>query len=704
VKIPRLLLVLSLLTPTAGAVSVQTVVHGAPPSASTATLRARSVDKSSPPVEKTIAIPGQVNVGLAAGTWELTVDAPSLWAEPRIVTADGSVSFDLWPSATLEGTIDPKSKAKVASLRVVFRPFRLDSPTAIAPSGETGCVVDGETWRCVVPAGVHNLRFGTPGFAAVYRWGIRADAGGTARVGALELVRGASLVGHVAPRDGLKLDMKEVRISATPRATSTANAYTAVPDTRGFFQITGLPAGEYVVSARTKGMRAEGRTVRVLQDRNAELRSPLVLDTPKSILLAISPALAPDGSPWQVELLADDRDAGRLDVIATGSATREGTWKHEAVAGTYELSVRDRDGGAWWSENVEIGFDDRKVEARLRATSVTGSVKVGDRPVAAKLTFGREGRPHNKTLVADEEGKFAGVIPSAGDDENRWNIDVVADAPPIHRTLERVKPAIGENGELRFDIELPLTTVTGRVVNADGSPGAGALVTLQQSDDHEFQQVFAADDGRFELVGLRTGKYRIGASEGAKSSDVVPFEVPESGTVALELLLREKVSVQGRVISGRSPVIGAEIIAFPRGGIRFTTTSNARSNETGHFNLQLPPGTKTYDLIVTAFGFGVVTARAEVLEGKMVMVPMDQHGGRLEIEIPANTHGWLFHAGGQYPVLTMAQLAGSSIEARDGKQTIVIPEVEQGDYRVCVGERCTSGILAPNGTLTLSLR
>lgn len=161
--------------------------------------------------------------------------------------------------------------------------------------------------------------------------------------------------------------------------------------------------------------------------------------------------------------------------------------------------------------------------------------------------------------------------------------------------------------------------------------------------------------------------------------------------------------MKGRVINEHGlPVIGAQILA--RSDTPLMLGPSATSNDGGYFSLGLPPGTKWYDVVVTAFGYAATTARAQVIDRKMVMIPLESQGGQLILELPANADARLFHAGGEYFARSLATNVGGGVEQRDGWEVATLPEVERGDYRLCIASRCTSGIVPPNGSLTLSVR
>lgn len=195
-----------------------------------------------------------------------------------------------------------------------------------------------------------------------------------------------------------------------------------------------------------------------------------------------------------------DADLERLDAIARGRAAEDGTWSHEAVAGEYQVQVGEGDESVWLSETIHVAAADVMHTVEVHPLRVSGRVTLGDRPIAARVILGGRMRERHKTAVADAEGRYSTVVPlDAGD---AWQVDIENDTPPIQRTLEKQKPTPDDDGNLRLDIRLPLTSIAGRVVNEDGAPEAGAIVAVDSDVRRDFQQVFTASDGSFQLVGF----------------------------------------------------------------------------------------------------------------------------------------------------------------------------------------------------------
>jgi len=169
------------------------------------------------------------------------------------------------------------------------------------------------------------------------------------------------------------------------------------------------------------------------------------------------------------------------------------------------------------------------------------------------------------------------------------------------------------------------------------------------------------------------------------------------------LVLKPEVRVKGRVITDSGPVIGARIVALPR-ETKAITAPTGVTNEAGLFSIGLPPGTKTYDLLVTGFGFAATLGRAYYLgERKIVTVGVERQGGRLVLRVPSKSAARLVHEGAEWAVNWVATETHGTVEPSGVVDVVTLPEVEHGNYQLCVGSRCTSGTLAIGGSLTLAL-
>jgi hypothetical protein len=628
-------------------------------------VHAKRVDRAAGPVEQQMRIGSANELALAEGIWELSVASDTVWAPVVYVRNDEAVTIPLWPAATI------RAKAKdIDELSVAFTP--LDEA---APRGEATCRAGEEAWSCTIPRGRFDLRFSTPGSAPEYRFAASEETY------ALQFVAGASLSGRIDGSRGISLENVEL----------TLGTYKTKSNAKGFFQFKGLAPGEYSLRAQHRNLTAQARSVKIIAGMAAELATPLLLDHPKKLTVTLTPALDPDLQPWRVSLWSFV--SGRLVSVSESAATAAGEWSMSGlVAGDYRVQVSRASGERWKSQDVTIGITDATLSLPLLGEHITGVITLGDRPIAASLSFGGEG---GQVLHAADDGTFEGDIVPDDTDERVVLID--AEALQVVRTV-RAKLERTESGT-RVAIHLPNTTLIGRVVRTDGAPQANAIVTVSGAGG--VVQAFSKNDGSFQLTGLDADVYRVMAETADAKSDSPKVSVSTDVAAEVELVLLDQVVVRGQVAAARTPVVQAEAYAIPRDTQWAPFMPHATTTDLGRFQLELPPRTSVYDLVVVHPAFDVALSRVAVKTDSVQHVVATQVGGTLVTETKSPSDVLLRHAGGECWATWLATRAGGAVEA----QRVSLPRLEPGEYSVCSAKtnRCASGYLPPLGQLTLTV-
>jgi hypothetical protein len=83
--------------------------------------------------------------------------------------------------------------------------------------------------------------------------------------------------------------------------------------------------------------------------------------------------------------------------------------------------------------------------------------------------------------------------------------------------------------------DLDNVTISGRVTDANGLPVVGATVTATLVETGEKRSVVTNDDGRYRIIGLKPGTYKISAA----ASGFGTVETPETPTISAENLLKD---------------------------------------------------------------------------------------------------------------------------------------------------------------------
>jgi hypothetical protein len=696
------------------------------------------------PVEIALTGKNPGHMELRPGRWVLAAEAAGYWGSEfqlELGEKAAAVTLDLWPAGVLEGGfLLADGLRPPADLLLFLRAAPGESAAAAPPPSRVVCAVRQESWTCPVPAGVLDLRLQAPGFIPRYLWGVRVTAGQTVRPGRMDLHQGSAVQGWVVTVDGASLgDNAWVTLrprvgAAVPDAKEKQRLesliFKAQVNSRGFFQMEGVPPGAYLLEARHESYAPAVVSVRVIPGEVTEIANPpLVLDHPKVVEVFVDPPLGPSDRPWSVKLQRFDRDTSVMIPFAQERVATDGVWRKSGVPpGSYLLHIGPSPAETWWMGEVAVEENPAPVQVSMRLVRVKGTVQLGDKPLAAKIDFGGKFGAVRIEAAADEKGKFETLLPKAGD----WVVYVTAEDPAVEREIPkvRVEPKPGTE-EAIVDLDLPDTLLRGSVITeAGGDPVAGALVTAMSAGAvrESAVQVRADRDGRFELRGILPGTTLVEAAGGEDLvAEAVAVDVrPEKESQPIVLRAGPRLRVTGTVVSATGPVPGARVKAVPV-GVPTIATRIMAADAAGRFTLLLPPATREMLVTVNAPGFALRTLRLPVPETRELAIGLEQSAGTLVLETdgPADYADpnapmiYVLHGGAAealYYLQAWAATAGAPAPGTDGRS--VIPAVEPGAYQACLvlpserpgldfgitpPGRCASGILGANGELTLEV-
>lgn len=700
----------------------------------TATLAAGAESATQGASVSALTANGRSSLALSPGLWTLSASQQRLWAWPIRLFVDGRtapppVLIELWPTGRVSGRLTGARTEDTPSV-VLVRPLRrISSDSWAALDGldpSVRCPVDQGTWTCDLPVGQLDLHLDLSPFIPRYVWGVAVEREHTSALGEFKLERGGSVSGWIKDGDGRPSPNAKVTLKIP--GDGEGPSYSGQTNQRGFFQIGPVPSASYDLAA-TEGARVSHQVRTKVADREERVQPALILEPPAKLEVVIDPPVDPVNARWRISVLSVRGSTGDM-VVRQAVAGEDGRWSRPTLpAGLYRLAVISSTGQTWYESPLDLQPGGGPVEVALRLDHVTGLVHVGDEPLKGHVKLANRGA--QLSFETDDSGRFSGVLPKVAGRDGEWMALVDSSQPTVRRTLEHVPlERIGES-DVRVDLALPAGSLEGVVVDEAGKPFAEPCFVFAHSlsEDSDLGMVQAklapADGGRFRLVGLAPGSYRLEASAPSRQSDEVSAVVKESGQPEkVTLVLERQASLTGRVIAidGR-PIPGAELLVFPAES-PYGMVRNLRSDAEGRFTAPLPSATREVILRVGALGFARRMLRRAVPVGGDLLIELDGMGGTLvldHLEGGEHAHGGIYvlHEDGGFDSLGgLLRWSGVQGESPTAEGAARISQVAVGRYRVCRASaseyqafvsgslgrgRCSEGVLPRGGELRLSI-
>lgn len=449
------------------------------------------------------------------------------------------------------------------------------------------------------PRSTLDLRFAFAGAAPVYRWGIEPPGDGSestvADLGSLTLQPGGSMSGWVRRRQD-DLPVEGARVAALPVASGDEDVpilrgWEVSTEANGFFQVRTLEPGTY----RLK-LTAEDLLDKVVEPVEIEAGSETLIGTvhlpsPFRVSVQVTPVVDPDDQPWIVVFTPLSPLPGEEPVEVTASEN-----------GTAEVaSLRQADYSVQVGRsNANSPFNDVFLTERHSITGegwlaldvpvveVEGTVTLGGEPVAALVKLAT-GNADAVVLKSDNEGELTGWIRRP---EHPWLLATVTwteGEEPRERQLE-LQPAI-EDDLVHLDIELPVGTIYGEVVDSEGRLQRNLRVVATPADGasrHTEVRVTTDRNGRFRLTGLETAEYLVQAGgSGRPASEVVRVDLSGDLPISdLRLVVWPVRRLEGQLTIGGQPVAGASVRLYGIG--RVPAEVRATTDAQGTFGFDVP--------------------------------------------------------------------------------------------------------------------
>lgn len=684
-------------------------------------------------------------IDLPTGRWRLAVSGPAVWVEDKLVDirpGGQEVALRGWRAGQVVARLTgPRQPMDASRLRVAFRP----SPAASARSGAAplpdqglgACHAKATRIECTFPLGLLDLRASAEGFAPVYRWSVAVRPGATTDLGSMRLDPGASVSGFVVdqgdePRPGVRVALLTPEGDAVTRKAGEGNLepMEASSDGRGFFQITGLAAGQYELMAVSHDKKTASTVVQTEAEAEVRLDDALILSDPAPVDVNVEPPTHPSGASWTIVFQNLDRSPSDTSVRL---AVPEGGSLHlDSLASGGYLLLLEVDDNRYHAEQVEVRPPATRVDVRLDLVRLRGRVQLGAKPLAASLVFGGKHGLASVELRSSEEGAFEGYLPNAGP----WPVDVDAKSPPVRRSLTGVELEDPQDGVYGARIELPNTQIVGDVVDEMRDPVVPAIVNVKPlgSEDSLFQTM-VDPKGHFELWGLPEEPLLVAASAHGDLEADPQFVTPSSGDSPsnVQLVLRPQKRLKARVLRRTTgePVAGAFVKVTPLGQLPTMLSPLSWSEADGRFEALLPPGTQAVDVTLGSASDSIQMTRIDPVKDSETILSLEPGGGLLLLDYPERETGQsrqliLFHGGAAESAIALHRIAsrsepggaGKGLATQEGEhRRIALKSLAPGDYVACLlpaappsleqrplsRAECAAGTLMPGGELLLVL-
>ncbi|HEX2831768.1 MAG TPA: carboxypeptidase-like regulatory domain-containing protein [Thermoanaerobaculia bacterium] len=658
----------------AAVVSIQTAPFACNGELIAGDVRARLSDAGG----ATITVPDDAEI-------EIVLDSADCWAAPLVAREGGASTMRVWRRREIGG---PLSLPRGSRSEVVLRGEI--SANGLPPTRVT-CSASPNAWRCVLPQIPLDLKVSAEDFVPVYFWDLQPGE----RNRGLTLERGGSVSGWVGA-DGAPLD--GVRVQLTPAAVAKANerdalrVQTRLASNRGFFQFTGVAAGEYTLTATKRG-RATGETSLSVAANRESLIDALDLPPLSAVDLRVSPALDPSGQAWQVFLHKRELLDRSVRPVAQGVVSVDGAWKKDGLdRGPYLLSVRDASGAIFFERELSIDQPVLVLNADVAVIPIRGTVRAGDTPLEAELRF--EAEAGLVTLRSNEQGEFSGSVPKDG----HWNVTVTRIAQGQSTHLQNVAIRKRDDGTALVDLTLPSTYLEGKVVDERGQSVADGMVYVMRKG-RLVAHASLDSGGTFDVLGVEPGELVLFARTTSGDSAEVKRELSEGTGALLTLIVSKGTTIKGRVRDAAgNGIAGAIVRSIAAAGRAIEIVSGPD----GQFSFNLGSGSETADVILVAAGFPVKMTTISMQQPDVVLQPAY---GRLHVAMGGAPPWPSVRRGARgFPLFSLFRPRHDSLDPYEIADDGFTIDVEPGAYAICLGGRCQDAIVRPGAIARIDTR
>ena len=320
----------------------------------------------------------------------------------------------------------------------------------------------------------------------------------------VRMSRGTSIGGVVRTVDGMAVvgDVIAWDIDGGSRPRKIVRT---TPD--GAFMLEGLPPGRYRLRARSTLGSSENVTVSAGPlGRNGVV----IAFAPASTVTGVVSGLVGD-EELVADLLADVRNWVGSPRVARAEVANDGTFSFGSVAtGVYDVRIKLGKHGRLVKRISVDGEADQHVEFEVGRSSLSGRVTRSGKPVDfAEVRVWLIGSDTEFVAPVDVGHYSITDLPSGA---YETTVLLAALERGVATGPRRMGPRVDVSGDTTLDIDWGTDGVEGRVVSGNaGLPMSDVQVWLAGPGVGDPLQGETADDGRFQFIGIETGRYVVTA-------------------------------------------------------------------------------------------------------------------------------------------------------------------------------------------------
>jgi hypothetical protein len=375
------------------------------------------------------------------------------------------------------------------------------------------------------------------------------------------------------------------------------------------------------------------RVVQVTMVQGEANLGTIQLSTGRTLKLQID---RPDSMPVTVRVVRkNDFKYEHTPVASRSLAVDEKTLELSDVgAATYYVEVAGKEPLEKMVAEVVVKDDDVEKTIKVEPFRLEGTVRVGDDPVAGKISISEHSHTIRAEVPVDASGHFSGSMWQHG------KVTAFVQGGPIQPGEPVESPELGADPST-WTISFPKRFIAGRVVDGDTKePVANASIDFfRSSAGRQFYSSVKADgEGRFSVAAPTAGTYelRVKRPEYAPGKLVVEiaekdpgvqrdivlwrgFAVPITAVNSLGLPIASATVVEGVLSDGHNP----EYLY--------------KTDETGTLNLRVVPGQHRTLFILPregSFGIARVVAPNSSEDVRLVSVVVPPPAGTLRVILP----------------------------------------------------------------------